>query len=64
VKAPRRSLLGVTPGGATFSVDLGGSSKYSSVILRLKAEVEKGSMSTAIEHGLIDPKSWGKPVIR
>jgi len=28
----------------------------------LKAEVEKGSVSTANGHGLGDPKRWGKPV--
>ena len=25
----------------------------------LKTEVEKGSMRTAIGHGLFDPKAWG-----
>ena len=29
----------------------------------LKAEVEKGSMSTAIGHGLVDPEKRGKPVL-
>jgi len=52
----------VTKSGITFSADLGGSSKYSSEIIRLKADVEKGSMSTAIGHGLADPKRRGKPV--
>jgi hypothetical protein len=30
----------------------------------LKTEVEKGSMWTAIGHGLVDPKRWGNPVSR
>jgi len=41
VKAPLRSRW-VTKGGATFSADLGGSSKYSNVILCLKADVGEG----------------------
>ena len=28
----------------------------------LKTEVEKGSMVTVVGHGLVDPKSLGKPV--
>jgi len=60
VKVGVEALRWVTMGGATFSADLGGSSKYSSVIFRLKAEVEKGSMSTSIEHGLVGPKRPGE----
>ena len=44
----------VSFGGTAPSADLGGSSKYS--MRTLKAEVEKGSMRTAIGHGLLDPK--------
>ena len=29
----------------------------------LKAEVEKGSVRTAIGHGLLDPKTWGKSLL-
>ena len=28
----------------------------------LKTEVGKGSMSTAVGHGLVDPKRWGSSV--
>ena len=30
--------------------------------ISLKTEVEKGSMSTAFEHGLVDPKTSAKAV--
>ena len=32
-------------------------------IIFLKTEVEKGSMSTLLAHGSVDPKIWGKLVI-
>ena len=44
-------------GGTASSVDLGDSSKYSDELLR--AEVGKGSMRTAFDHGLVDPKAMG-----
>lgn len=48
---------GVNPGGTASSADLGDSSKYSDELLR--AEVGKGSMRTAFDHGLVDPKAKG-----
>ena len=39
------------PGETASSADLGGSSKYSN-----ETEVEKGSILTAVGHGLADPK--------
>lgn len=30
----------------------------------LKTEVGKGSMSTAVGHGLVDPKRWGSSVLK
>ena len=47
-------------GRTASSADLGGSSKYSNGTL--KTEVGKGSMSTAVGHGLVDPKRWGSSV--
>jgi len=46
--------LAVMLGETASSADLGGSSKYSSE--NLETEVEKGSMVTAVGHGLVDPK--------
>ena len=38
------------------SADLGGSSKYSNEKKLLKTEVEKGFMTTVIDHEWVDPK--------
>ena len=44
--------LPVKVDGTDSSADLGGSSKYSNE----KTEVEKGSMWTAVGHGLVAPE--------
>jgi len=43
--------------GTTFSADLGGSSNYSNE--NFEGRESKGSMRTAIGHGLFDPKANG-----
>ena len=46
--------LGVSPTGAAFGADLGGSSKHS--VESAEGLSEKGSSSTAFERGLVGPK--------
>jgi len=46
--------------GAADSTDLGGSSNTQ--VRPLRANVEKGSMLTAIEHGSVGPKRMAKAI--